>query len=76
MNPTPLPNAYSHVPSPCVGVCRMDEADRRCVGCLRSRDEIGDWGRMSDRDKFRLWAQLTQRCKDLPTPPQAPVADA
>ena len=71
MTSTPLPNAYSHVPSPCVGVCRMDAEDRWCVGCLRSRDEIGDWGRMADRDKFVLWAQLTQRSKDLPTPPTA-----
>ena len=63
----PSPDAYSHVPSPCVGVCRMDEADRFCVGCLRSRDEIGDWGRMADRDKLLLWAQLTQRQTDLPT---------
>jgi predicted Fe-S protein YdhL (DUF1289 family) len=49
----------------------MDAADRWCVGCLRSRDEIGEWGRMADRDKLMLWAQLTQRCKDLPTPPPA-----
>ncbi len=76
MNPTPLPNAYSHVPSPCVGVCRMDEAHRWCVGCLRSRDEIGDWGRMADREKLALWRQLTQRRQNPPTPPPAPVPDA
>jgi len=76
MNPTPLPNAYSHVPSPCVGVCRMDDADRWCVGCLRSRDEIAVWGRMADRDKFVLWAQLTQRRKDPPTPQAVPVPGA
>lgn len=73
MNVPVPPNAYSHVPSPCVGVCRMDEANRWCVGCLRSRDEIGDWGRLSDRDKFILWAQLTQRRKALPA---APLPDA
>lgn len=61
MNPAAVPNAYSHVPSPCVGVCRMDEANRRCVGCLRSREEIGNWGGMADREKFVLLAQLAQR---------------
>ncbi len=76
MNPTPLSNAYSHVPSPCVGVCRMDEANRWCVGCLRSRDEIGSWGSMTDREKFVLWAQLTQRCNDLQATRTRPVPKA
>jgi predicted Fe-S protein YdhL (DUF1289 family) len=54
----------------------MDEANRWCVGCLRSRDEIGDWGRITDREKFVLWAQLTQRCKDLQAPKTMPLPKA
>jgi predicted Fe-S protein YdhL (DUF1289 family) len=41
MNYTPIPNP--EVPSPCVGVCRLDEAGRLCVGCGRSTAEIGEW---------------------------------
>ncbi|MEM8878798.1 MAG: DUF1289 domain-containing protein, partial [Pseudomonadota bacterium] len=33
----------SHV-SPCVGLCRLDEATGYCLGCARTGDEIADWG--------------------------------
>ncbi|OYT98092.1 MAG: hypothetical protein CFE40_12440 [Burkholderiales bacterium PBB1] len=65
-----------HVPSPCVGVCRMDEADRWCVGCLRSREEIGLWSQMTDRDKLALWADITHHRTVLATPAAAPESDA
>ncbi len=73
--PTPL-DTDSHVPSPCIGLCRMDEADRWCMGCLRSREEIGHWSQMSDRDKRALWADITQHRTVLATPPAAPEPDA
>ena len=76
MNPPVSSIEHACVPSPCVGVCRMDAADRWCVGCLRSRDEIGDWGRMSDCEKLTLWTQLAQRGENPPTPPPASVPDA
>lgn len=65
-----------HVPSPCVGVCRMDEADRRCVGCLRSREEIGQWSQMTHREKLALWADITQHRTARATGPLAPETDA
>lgn len=72
----PDPDTSVHVPSPCIGVCRMDRADRWCVGCLRSREEIGQWGRMTDREKRALWADITQRRTVLTTPPTAAEPDA
>ncbi len=48
------------VPSPCVSICRMDPAlggdDERaagglCVGCLRTLDEIVEWGTASNERK-------------------------
>ena len=54
----------------------MDAADRWCVGCLRSRDEIGDWGGMANREKLALWTQLTHRRSFPPTPQPAPTPDA
>ncbi len=37
--------------SPCVGICQLDGHDR-CLGCNRSRAEIGAWSSMtpSQRD--------------------------
>ncbi|MEE7547619.1 DUF1289 domain-containing protein, partial [Xanthomonas sp. Kuri4-1] len=36
--------------SPCLGVCSLDGA-RRCVGCLRTIDEIARWKSMSDTER-------------------------
>lgn len=31
------------LPSPCVGVCQLDEAEAYCLGCLRTPEEIAVW---------------------------------
>jgi predicted Fe-S protein YdhL (DUF1289 family) len=58
------------VPSPCVGVCRMQPRPAAgadwCAGCLRTLDEITRWSRMADAEKLALWADLEQRCAALP----------
>ncbi len=36
------------VPSPCVGVCRIDTASRSCEGCGRTLSEIAEWPDASD----------------------------
>ena len=46
------------VPSPCISVCRLDEAGDGCVGCLRSLAEIREWSRMSDEDKRAIWQRI------------------
>jgi len=48
-------------PSPCINVCRMDEATGWCAGCLRTLDEIALWSRLSDADKLAVWDDLAQR---------------
>ena len=49
------------VPSPCMSVCRMDMAKDLCEGCLRTLDEIAAWGRMSDEDRRKVWADIARR---------------
>jgi predicted Fe-S protein YdhL (DUF1289 family) len=51
----------SAVPSPCVSVCRMDEATGWCLGCARTIDEIAAWGSLSDDAKRAVWARLPAR---------------
>lgn len=53
------------VPSPCVSICRMDDARRYCLGCLRTIDEIAGWSRMDDAAKRTVWAQIEQRVEQL-----------
>lgn len=49
------------VPSPCTGVCRMDEHTHWCIGCLRTLDEIAAWSRLSGPEKQEVWCALARR---------------
>ena len=49
------------VPSPCVSVCRMDEASGLCAGCLRSLEEIADWSTLGDAVRLAVWSRIAQR---------------
>jgi hypothetical protein len=58
------------VPSPCVSICKMDprrgtDAERTagglCVGCLRTLDEIIEWGTASDERRRRIVAMTVAR---------------
>ena len=49
------------VPSPCIGVCWLNDDTQLCEGCLRSADEIRDWMIMDKAEKLALLEQLEQR---------------
>jgi predicted Fe-S protein YdhL (DUF1289 family) len=49
------------VPSPCVSICELNEADGACRGCYRTLQEIAAWSAMSDTDKLVVWAQIEAR---------------
>ena len=50
--------------SPCVSVCQMDEATGYCEGCLRTIDEIMDWGALDEPAKRAIWRQLARRAAE------------
>lgn len=52
------------IPSPCTGVCTMDLQNEYCIGCYRSRMEIGGWMHMDDAEKVSIIKQLRKRRKD------------
>ncbi len=49
------------VASPCISICRMDEASGWCEGCLRTLDEIAVWSLLDDEDKRAVWVELSRR---------------
>ena len=61
------------VRSPCVSICRIDEATGWCIGCLRTIDEIANWGTMPEDEKQRVWSDLYRRrqagAATVPKPP-------
>ena len=53
--------AQEAVPSPCTSVCRIDAATGLCEGCLRTLDEIADWGSMDETGKRAVWELIARR---------------
>ena len=49
------------LPSPCVGICRLDDAPGRCLGCARDTNEIASWRALSPVEQARIWADLPRR---------------
>ena len=52
------------LPSPCIGVCRIDAQSALCLGCWRTMDDIVQWGAISQADKRALWLQILQRANE------------
>ncbi len=53
------------VESPCVKVCVVHPAERMCVGCYRTIDEIAGWGRMTSDERRAVIAELPSRAPRL-----------
>jgi predicted Fe-S protein YdhL (DUF1289 family) len=49
------------VPSPCVSVCRMNPQSGLCEGCLRSIEEIAQWGNAGNELKRAILVRILQR---------------
>ena len=49
------------VESPCVKICVVHPEARLCTGCLRTIDEITQWGRMSREERRSVIAALPGR---------------
>ncbi|WP_233861928.1 DUF1289 domain-containing protein [Paraburkholderia adhaesiva] len=47
--------------SPCINICRMNEASGLCEGCLRTIDEIAAWSTLDDDAKRAVWNAIDAR---------------
>lgn len=53
------------MPSPCIDVCKMDEASGWCLGCARRIDEIAGWGSAPEPRQCLILEQLPERRAEL-----------
>jgi len=51
--------------SPCVKICTIHPAERLCIGCLRTIDEIAGWSRMAPEARKAVLAELSSRAPRL-----------
>ena len=49
------------VPSPCISVCRMNDATGLCEGCLRTLSEIAAWGSLNDTQRHAVLLRIRER---------------
>ncbi|MCJ2007939.1 DUF1289 domain-containing protein [Methylobacterium sp. HMF5984] len=62
MNP-PIPTSSGKPSSPCTKVCVLDGPSGLCIGCGRTRDEIGLWGSLSEPQRRAIMAGLPARLR-------------
>ncbi|WP_291158083.1 DUF1289 domain-containing protein [Hyphomicrobium sp.] len=51
--------------SPCIGICKLDDASGYCLGCGRTGTEIGNWISMSEGQRDAVWLTLPSRLSAL-----------
>ncbi len=49
------------VASPCINICRMNDATGWCEGCLRTLDEIAGWSRLDEGARLAVVQGLRAR---------------
>lgn len=49
------------IPSPCIGVCRLNPRTGRCDGCERTTAEIAAWPTMDAPTRIALLKSLASR---------------
>ena len=49
--------------SPCINVCRIDEASGFCVGCLRTIDEIAGWSTFDNAQRRDVLSRIAMRVR-------------
>lgn len=52
--------------TPCNKVCVIDEESGLCKGCLRTLEEIGRWGQMSEAEREEVFSRLEKRKQENP----------
>ena len=55
----------SEIESPCIKVCVVDPETGFCIGCGRTRGEIGEWLGMSPATRREIMALLPERVQGL-----------
>ena len=48
------------VKSPCKFICTLDSEGVKCIGCLRTKEEISNWSKYTDEEKLAVINRLKE----------------
>ncbi|HEX6141906.1 MAG TPA: DUF1289 domain-containing protein [Geminicoccaceae bacterium] len=51
----------SEIPSPCIGICRLEPDTGLCEGCLRTLAEIAAWPAAGSAERLAIVQELRAR---------------
>jgi uncharacterized protein len=49
------------IPSPCIGICKLDPSTGLCLGCMRTPFEIAIWPKSTNAMRLEIVQQLRER---------------
>ncbi|MGF1562236.1 MAG: DUF1289 domain-containing protein [Geminicoccaceae bacterium] len=49
------------IPSPCIGICKLERDTGLCSGCLRTIEEIAGWSGYSEAERLHIVNALRHR---------------
>jgi predicted Fe-S protein YdhL (DUF1289 family) len=58
----------SEIETPCKNICMLDLQGQYCMGCYRTRQEVGEWMSLSDDQRAAVMDQLAARKEMLNSP--------
>jgi predicted Fe-S protein YdhL (DUF1289 family) len=61
------------IASPCVHICQLDATGATCIGCGRTRAEIGGWMYMSPEERAAIMARLADFQPQTAKRPNSPA---
>ena len=58
----------TEIATPCLKICLLDVRGQYCLGCYRTRAEVGAWSTMSDDERASVMDQLAARKDEINSP--------
>lgn len=62
---TSPPWTRDEIESPCIRICVIHPAEKICIGCYRTGDEIARWSHMAPEDRRAIMSALPGRAPRL-----------
>lgn len=57
-------DGLTEIPSPCIGICRLERESGLCTGCMRTAEEIAAWPYADNAERLAIVQRLRLRRRE------------